>query len=315
MPSTTSLSWCSRMSSPEALVSFVRRKRADDGEPVSAGDGPLVDRGPRPEDRSRDDGLPTLAPAGDPRSAIPVCSLRCERCGTPEPIDRATCDGPCARWIGEECYIIYGSDEVYCLDCRPPPPAPTRPPPAVDGDGGGPAEIVARQGQMIEEYHRDSGAMGTTHVGHSGDAHLWTFANVRSRALAPFLVRKKDIEGEVTNQRLISDSRLTNLLFVDPPSTRLASAGAMSRIEENSEMDSYIGRGGLEFCFYHLPFDDKLGELFIGTSVTRGGFCVMPALQERVEDELRLENAVLKERRRTREERNLNRPPEGGKDA
>ena len=72
----------------------------------------------------------------------------------------------------------------------------------------------------------------------------------------------KDNDGEVTYQRLIFDTRLVNLLFGDPPSTRLASAGAMSRFETNSEMDFYIGCGDLEYCFYHLHLDDELGELF-----------------------------------------------------
>ena len=202
------------------------RKRDDDGEPVSEGDGPLVDRGPRHEDRTPDEGLSSIAPAGGTGSAIPVCSLRCERCGTPEPIDRDKCDGPCARWIGEECYITYGSDEVYCFDCRPPPPAPTRPPPADVGGGSGLAEGVSRQLQMIEEYYRDSGAKGTANVGHGGDAHL-----------------------------------------------------------------------------------------FMGTSAMRDGLCVMPAVQDRVADELRIENAVLKGKRETREERILNKPPGGGQDA
>ena len=59
----------------------------------------------------------------------PRASLRCESSGDPNPVDRSMCDGPCGRWVGEECYIVYGQDEVYCLDCRPPPAPPTRPPP------------------------------------------------------------------------------------------------------------------------------------------------------------------------------------------
>ena len=121
MPSTSSLSGTSRTRSSEASGRRVTRKRDDDGEPVGDGSGQLVDQGPRHEDRTPDKGLPTIAPTGGTESAIPFCSLRCERCGTLEPIDREKCDGPCARWIGEECYIVYGSDDVYCFDCRPPP--------------------------------------------------------------------------------------------------------------------------------------------------------------------------------------------------
>ena len=54
-------------------------------------------------------------------------------------------------------------------------------------------------------------------------------------------------------------------------------------------------------------------HLFLGTSAARGGLCVCPALQEWISEELRRESAVLKERRKAREERNLNKP-QGGND-
>ena len=58
---------------------------------------------------------------------FPSDSLRCERCGIPAPVAREKCDGPCARWIGKECYIEYGQDDVFCLDCRHPEPPPAQP--------------------------------------------------------------------------------------------------------------------------------------------------------------------------------------------
>ncbi len=60
-------------------------------------------------------------------SVAPRDSLRCERCGADDPPDRTVCDGPCQRWVGEECYDMYGQHEVYCFDCRP--PRPTTPTP------------------------------------------------------------------------------------------------------------------------------------------------------------------------------------------
>ena len=51
-------------------------------------------------------------------------SVRCERCGDLDPIDRNLCDGPCRRWVGNECYDMYDSAvafvDVFCFDCRPP---------------------------------------------------------------------------------------------------------------------------------------------------------------------------------------------------
>ena len=51
-------------------------------------------------------------------------SVRCERCGDLDPVDRNLCDGPCRRWIGQECYDMYDSAvafvDIFCFDCRPP---------------------------------------------------------------------------------------------------------------------------------------------------------------------------------------------------
>ena len=155
MSSTSSPSGTSRTRSSEASGHRVTREQAKDGEPIGEGKGQLVDGGPRHDDRTPDKGLPSTDPTGGIDSAIPSCSLRCERCGSPEPIDRELCDGPCARWIGAECYIVYGSSDVYCLDCRPPPPAPTRPPPSVEGGISG---FALTEG-IAEESPRESAVM------------------------------------------------------------------------------------------------------------------------------------------------------------
>ena len=61
--------------------------------------------------------------------------------------------------------------------------------------------------------------------------------------------------------------------------------------------------------------DDDV-HLFLGTEAgTRGGACVCPALQGWIAEELARESAILKERRKAREERQLARPkaaPKGG---
>jgi hypothetical protein len=52
-----------------------------------------------------------------------------------------------------------------------------------------------------------------------------------------------------------------------------------------------------------------------GTGKVRGNLCVCPALQDWISEELRKESAVLKERRKAREERSLlrdrNKPNKG----
>ena len=56
-------------------------------------------------------------------------------------------------------------------------------------------------------------------------------------------------------------------------------------------------------------------HLYMGSSSSRGGLCVCPLLSDWIADELRRESAVMKERRKAREERSANRPPKkGGKD-
>ena len=95
----------------------------------------------------------------------------------------------------------------------------------LDASENASAEIVARQVQMIEEKHRDSGAKGKANSSSTADSHL-----------------------------------------------------------------------------------------FMGTSAMRGGLCVSPALTERIAEELREESAAMKERRKARRERKLNKPPKGGGD-
>ena len=49
-------------------------------------------------------------------------------------------------------------------------------------------------------------------------------------------------------------------------------------------------------------------HLFLGGQGTRGGCCVCPELQSWIAEQLQKESAVLKERRKAREERQLARP-------
>ena len=55
-------------------------------------------------------------------------------------------------------------------------------------------------------------------------------------------------------------------------------------------------------------------NLFLRGQV-RGNLCICPALQTFLSDQVRAENAISKERRKAREERNLLRPPKGAKGA
>ena len=60
--------------------------------------------------------------------------------------------------------------------------------------------------------------------------------------------------------------------------------------------------------------DDRLdSNLARGTDLVRGNICVMPALTEWIAAELAKESAVMKERRKAREERTLARPKKGAK--
>ena len=61
----------------------------------------------------------------------------------------------------------------------------------------------------------------------------------------------------------------------------------------------------------HQQVDHAVGSdshLFLGTTASRGGLCISPALDEWIAEELRRESATLKERRKAREERQLARP-------
>ena len=54
-------------------------------------------------------------------------------------------------------------------------------------------------------------------------------------------------------------------------------------------------------------------HLYLGTDPTRGNLCVCPALSDWVGKELAAESAVMKERRKAKEERALARPKKEGK--
>ena len=67
----------------------------------------------------------------------------------------------------------------------------------------------------------------------------WKRANGREGTLGPFFVGKGD------KLRMVLDTRLVNMRFGDPPSTRLASAGAMSRVEQTAGDDLFFGSGDI----------------------------------------------------------------------
>ena len=105
----------------------------------------------------------TFSSDGEGVVPAPADSLRCERCGEPEPIDRDRCDGPCERWVGEECYRAFGPDEIFCYDCRPVPAPPTRPVPVSDldataelGDRGSPDVCTSTPYYLAENLREES---------------------------------------------------------------------------------------------------------------------------------------------------------------
>ena len=89
----------------------------------------------------------------------------------------------------------------------------------------------------------------------------WSRARGRQGAIGPFFVGKKSSNGTV-KQRLVFDTRGVNCDFLPPPSTKLATAGAVSRIEALDGLDLFIASGDLKCCFYHLHTNDELNEHF-----------------------------------------------------
>jgi hypothetical protein len=97
--------------------------------------------------------------AGGVFGVAPRDSLRCERCGADDPPYRTVCNGPCQRWVGEECHDMYGHDEVYCFDCRPPIPSTPTP------SGGGVSSYDVGQhyegfGEWWRRVSKPSGTAG-----------------------------------------------------------------------------------------------------------------------------------------------------------
>ena len=72
-----------------------------------------------------------------------------------------------------------------------------------------------------------------------------------------FFVTEKD--GSL---RLIFDTRLINLMFHTPPSTRLPSAAAFSQTECRGDKPLYFASGDLANAFYTLGLPPGLAELF-----------------------------------------------------
>ena len=85
----------------------------------------------------------------------------------------------------------------------------------------------------------------------------WTLGRTSRGRLGIFFVRKKD--GKI---RIILDTRLTNLLFLDPPSTRLATAGALSRLEFLDDGELFVASGDVQRAFYHLEVPEELSDFF-----------------------------------------------------
>ena len=85
----------------------------------------------------------------------------------------------------------------------------------------------------------------------------WTLQRHHRSTLGVFFVRKKG-----GKQRLILDTRLINLWFREPPSTRLSTAGAMSRVEYQGDGELYLASADIECAFYHLRVPEAFSDYF-----------------------------------------------------
>ena len=67
--------------------------------------------------------------------------------------------------------------------------------------------------------------------------------------------------------RLIMGTRLLNLRFVDPPSTKLPTAAALSAIEVPVDQDLFAGTGDISNAFYNMRVPDDLSDMFSMPSI------------------------------------------------
>ena len=69
------------------------------------------------------------------------------------------------------------------------------------------------------------------------------------------------VEKKGDKIRLIMDTRLLNLRFVDPPSTKLPTAAALSAIEVPVDQDLFVGTGDISNAFYNMRVPDDLSDM------------------------------------------------------
>ena len=62
--------------------------------------------------------------------------------------------------------------------------------------------------------------------------------------------------------RLIFDTRIANLQFKDPPSTRLPSAAAFAALDAREGESLFMASGDIECAFYRFGLDPDLGDMF-----------------------------------------------------
>ena len=86
--------------------------------------------------------------------------------------------------------------------------------------------------------------------------HLSKAGN-RKGDLGVFSVEKK---GDKI--RLIMDTRILNLRFVDPPSTKLPTAAALSALEVPVDSDLFVATGDISNAFYNMRVPDDLSDMF-----------------------------------------------------
>ena len=73
--------------------------------------------------------------------------------------------------------------------------------------------------------------------------------------LGVFFVKKKT--GKL---RIIFDTRDVNNLFRPPPTTRLPTAAAFSRLESGGVDEIWFAAGDIEDCFYHIGMPEGLEQ-------------------------------------------------------
>ena len=124
-----------------------------------------------------------------------------------------------------------------------------------------------------EVWHRTWNPFGTAHVSSSSPlsgSRMWNFMEAlivaglvcSTRQRSMFFVVKSN--GQL---RLMFDTRLANITFIDPPHTQLPTAGSFSRIESEIP-ENYFACGDISCAFYHIGIPEALSQYLTLTDIS-----------------------------------------------